>query len=77
MTIYSYGCNCGSTGALIRRVTTQAKAEDKSVEIRNSKYSEEARIEHDAYLVSVGMRTDRREAIVVEGDKVVPLKLWS
>lgn len=77
MTIYINGCNCGVTGARIRRVTVQAKLEGKAVEVKNSRYSEDGRIEHDAYLVSAGMSTDRRESIVVDNEKVLPLKSWS
>lgn len=77
ITIFIYGCNCGSIGRMTRKVKAYAQANGLDYEIRNSKYSEDARIEHAAYLAAAGAPIYSYPAIAVLGEDVILLKEWN
>ncbi len=72
MTIYFYGCNCGTLGARIRAV----KKLHPDVVLKNIKYSEEDRLEYEAALALNNSQLPELEPIIVEGSKVTRLKSW-
>lgn len=75
MTIFVYGCTtCGLNSALIRKAQKYATKNNIECEIRNSKYSEEDRIEHSINLRLAGLDADTYQPIVRHNDQVVRLR---
>lgn len=71
MNVYVYGCTtCGVNSVLIRRLR---KLND-DVQVINTKYDEEARKEHIAYLQEAGFDMDSMKPIIVENGKVRGLR---
>lgn len=77
MDIYIYGCNCGITGVLVRKVRRYAAQNGYSVELHNSKYSRQDQQQHMELLGSIGAQTGEYTPIVVLDGKVILLKSWS
>lgn len=76
MTVYIYGCNCGSLGAYVRRARAYAQANGFDFEVKNSKYDTEHRQEHGQLLSQLELQSDTYEPILVEGVNVIALKSW-
>lgn len=72
MTIYYYGCRCGSVAKQIQAVQKL----HPEVYIKNTKYDKEARMFHAAQLLDKNLIKDYYPAIVVDGDNVVLLSQW-
>lgn len=64
MTVYVYGCACGSTGVLIRAL----KREHGEVEVINTKYDTEALQQHIEYLNQLGVSADTYKPVVLDGE---------
>lgn len=76
MIIYYYGCKCGKTGSLIRKVEKYGRENNIEVITKNSKYNEEHRITHSNYLRELGISNGSYSAIIVEDNKITELDKW-
>jgi hypothetical protein len=75
MTIFLYGCQtCGVAGTWVKRAQKYAVKNNIECEVRNSKYSEEDRIEHAINLRLAGLDADSYQPIVKVGDTVTRLR---
>lgn len=75
MIIYVYGCSsCGVAGTWVKRAQKYAAKNNIECEVRNSKYSEEDRIEHVINLKLAGLDADTYQPIVRDGTTITRLR---
>lgn len=76
--VYFYGCStCGLLGKCVRDLRQYALENNIEFELKNSKYDEDARIDHAMHLTSIGEDIDFYNPVVVKDGVVVLLSKWS
>lgn len=76
MTILYYGCNCGSIGHMIRKVTRYGRENNIEVRSINTKYDKEHLSNHAQYLDNLGRGNGGYPAIIIEEESVTLLSEW-
>jgi hypothetical protein len=78
ITVFFHGCSvCGLLGTYVKQIRQYAKDNNIEFTLKNSKYSEDDRMDHAMHLTSIGENMDFYAPIVVKDDVVILLSKWS
>lgn len=76
MTVFYYGCNCGSLGTMIRKVKKYARSNNIEINTINTKYNHEQRTTHAQHLSNLEVVSGGYPAVIVDGESVALLSEW-
>lgn len=78
ITVYVHGCStCGLLGQYVRKIRGYAKENNIEFILKNSKYSEDDKMDHAMFLSRLGENADFYTPIVIKDDIVILLSEWN